>query len=206
MNTTTSRGLVRFIAGPVAAASIIGGALGLAAVANASTAPTPAVAASTAPTVGPATNAKATDGGESTNAGGLMQATNAGGLMQATTPTAVAAAAPDAASCTQWGFNGTTSLSMGNGGTMFFNAKGASLGQPGVPTTPAEVTQIVGNQGTVLFNGFVTGGIAGDQIAVTFASPQTGGIQLTGQVSPDGSARGTGSNGAWKMNPQLKCV
>jgi hypothetical protein len=40
MNTATSRGLVRFVAGPVAAASIIGGALGLASVANASTTPT----------------------------------------------------------------------------------------------------------------------------------------------------------------------
>jgi hypothetical protein len=38
MNTTRSRGLIRLVAGPVAAAGIIGGALGLAAVANASTA------------------------------------------------------------------------------------------------------------------------------------------------------------------------
>ena len=35
MKTTMSRHLIRLIAGPVAAASIIGGALGLAAVANA---------------------------------------------------------------------------------------------------------------------------------------------------------------------------
>jgi hypothetical protein len=41
MNTTMSRGLVRFIAGPVAAASIIAGALGLAAVANATVAINP---------------------------------------------------------------------------------------------------------------------------------------------------------------------
>jgi hypothetical protein len=39
MNTTMSRGLIRVIAGPVAAAGIIGGALGVAAVANAHTAP-----------------------------------------------------------------------------------------------------------------------------------------------------------------------
>jgi hypothetical protein len=38
MNTTMSRGLTRLVAGPVVAAGIIGGALGLAAVANASTA------------------------------------------------------------------------------------------------------------------------------------------------------------------------
>ncbi|HEX3283625.1 MAG TPA: hypothetical protein VHT50_02930 [Mycobacterium sp.] len=37
MNTTMSRGLIRLVAGPVAAAGIIGGALGLAAVANANT-------------------------------------------------------------------------------------------------------------------------------------------------------------------------
>jgi hypothetical protein len=41
MNTTISRGLTRLVAGPVVAAGIIGGALGLAAVANASTDPTP---------------------------------------------------------------------------------------------------------------------------------------------------------------------
>jgi hypothetical protein len=41
MNTTISRGLTRRVAGPVMAAGIIGGALGLAAVANASTDPTP---------------------------------------------------------------------------------------------------------------------------------------------------------------------
>jgi len=35
MNTTMSRGLIRLLAGPVAAASIIGGALGVAANANA---------------------------------------------------------------------------------------------------------------------------------------------------------------------------
>ncbi len=38
MNTTMSRGLIRLVAGPIVAASIIGGALGMAAVANASTA------------------------------------------------------------------------------------------------------------------------------------------------------------------------
>jgi hypothetical protein len=38
MNTTMSRGLTRLVAGPVVAAGLIGGALGLAAVANASTA------------------------------------------------------------------------------------------------------------------------------------------------------------------------
>jgi hypothetical protein len=37
MNTTTSRNLIRLVAGPVAAAGILSGALGLAAVANAST-------------------------------------------------------------------------------------------------------------------------------------------------------------------------
>jgi hypothetical protein len=35
MNTTMSCGLIRLVAGPVVAAGIIGGALGLAAVANA---------------------------------------------------------------------------------------------------------------------------------------------------------------------------
>ena len=116
MNTTTSRGLIRFLAGPVAAASIIGGALGLAAVANATTAAAPAVAAFTAPTVGRASadeglcphgekydpstrgcvpeevgnvgpasaGVAAAQGGETGNAGGLMQATHAGGLMQPT--------------------------------------------------------------------------------------------------------------------------
>jgi hypothetical protein len=37
MNATMSRTLIRFVAAPVAAAGILGGALGLAAVANAST-------------------------------------------------------------------------------------------------------------------------------------------------------------------------
>jgi hypothetical protein len=44
MNTTMSRRLVRLVAGPVAVAGIIGGAMGLAAVANATTAPAPAPA------------------------------------------------------------------------------------------------------------------------------------------------------------------
>src|SRR5262245_266841 len=39
MNTTTSRRLARLLAGPVAVAGVIGGAMGLAAAANASTAP-----------------------------------------------------------------------------------------------------------------------------------------------------------------------
>jgi hypothetical protein len=39
MNTTISRRLVRIFAGPVAAAGIIGGAVGMAAIADASTAP-----------------------------------------------------------------------------------------------------------------------------------------------------------------------
>lgn len=39
MNTTTSRGLVAFVAAPVAAAGIIAGALGLSAIAHASTTP-----------------------------------------------------------------------------------------------------------------------------------------------------------------------
>ncbi len=76
MNTTTLAHL-RSIAGPIAAAGIIGGALGLAAVANASTAlllPLPRPAAHA---VRPATIAKATHGGEPSNAGGLMQATYA---------------------------------------------------------------------------------------------------------------------------------
>jgi hypothetical protein len=83
MNTTTSRGLVRFVAGPVAVAGIIGGALGLAAVANASTAPT--FTHGTA-AMGQVQNSHAASNPDSspTNAGGLMQATNAGGLMQAT--------------------------------------------------------------------------------------------------------------------------
>jgi hypothetical protein len=38
MNTTMSRGLIRLVTGPVVAASIVGGALGMAAVANANTA------------------------------------------------------------------------------------------------------------------------------------------------------------------------
>jgi hypothetical protein len=45
MNTTISGGLIRLVAGPVAAAGIIGGALGLAAVANATIAPAPTPAA-----------------------------------------------------------------------------------------------------------------------------------------------------------------
>ncbi|MFY9919683.1 MAG: hypothetical protein WAL26_14960 [Mycobacterium sp.] len=64
MNTTPSRGLVRLVAGSVAAAGIVASILGFASVANASTPPT------------------------ASNAGGLMQASNAGGLMQATTPKA----------------------------------------------------------------------------------------------------------------------
>jgi len=44
MNTTMSRRLVRLVAGPVAVAGIIGGAMGLAAVANASAAPAAAPA------------------------------------------------------------------------------------------------------------------------------------------------------------------
>jgi hypothetical protein len=44
MNTTMSRRLVRLLAGPVAVAGIIGGAMGLAALANASTAPAAAPA------------------------------------------------------------------------------------------------------------------------------------------------------------------
>jgi len=41
MNTTISGGLIRLVAGPVAAAIIIGGAVGLASVANANTAAHP---------------------------------------------------------------------------------------------------------------------------------------------------------------------
>jgi hypothetical protein len=41
MNTTISGGLIRLVAGPVAAAIIIGGAVGLASVANAHTAAHP---------------------------------------------------------------------------------------------------------------------------------------------------------------------
>jgi hypothetical protein len=52
-------------------------------------------------------------------------------------------------------------------------------------------------------DGSASGGITGDQITVGFSAPQLGiDFQLTGQVSPDGSAHGTG----WEMDSQLKCM
>lgn len=52
-------------------------------------------------------------------------ATVAAGLLIAGLPSAVAAAAPEGASCTQWGFNGATSLGV-PGGFISFYATGPS--------------------------------------------------------------------------------
>lgn len=76
MNTTMSHGFIRFVAGPIAVAGLIGGAtLGIAAAANASTTPVPNPLRQSAAHAHSAPQTRATDGG------GLMQGTNAGGLM-----------------------------------------------------------------------------------------------------------------------------
>jgi hypothetical protein len=73
MNTPNSRRFVRLVAGPVAAASIIGGALGLAAVANASTA-----------TIHPHTIAGATQGGGTSSTQGATSGGGTGNVQGAT--------------------------------------------------------------------------------------------------------------------------
>jgi hypothetical protein len=129
-------------------------------------------------------------------------ATVAAGLLIAGLPPAVAAAASDAASCTQWGFNGGTSIFLDSGNSLSFSANGPSIGQLGIPTH-AVATIIVGTVGPREVDGSASGGITGDQITVGFSALQHGiDFQLTGQVSPDGSAHGTG----WEMDSQLKCM
>jgi hypothetical protein len=78
MNTPMSRGLVRLVAGPAAAAAIIGGALGLAAVANASTAPTPPAQ----PTIVYSHAVQTQPMQPRIDAGPTTPAQNGGGLMQ----------------------------------------------------------------------------------------------------------------------------
>jgi hypothetical protein len=149
-------------------------------------------------------------------------ATMAAGLLIAGLPPAVAAAAPTSASCTQWGFNGSTSLTADDS-TLSFDATGASIKQGTfaqmMTITPPSVTVTATQIGAggltvpppVFTSGFVTGGIGSDgQIEVTFsgATPGSGGGEFRGQVGSNGSAQGTTDDGAkWRTGgSSLKCL
>ena len=144
--------------------------------------------------------------------------TVAAGLLIAGLPPAVAAAAPDAAPCAQWEFNGLATPATDSGNLIEFSANGPSLGGSANPLSPSlqppteAVDVAVGGQVGFDFRGEITGGITGDQISMTFVAPpyqQQAGIvvQMAGQVGPDGSAHGTAGDGSnWHMGPQLKCM
>ena len=128
-------------------------------------------------------------------------ATVAAGLLIAGLPSAVAAAAPEGASCTQWGFNGATSLGV-PGGFISFYATGPSI----QPLVPAQLVGPGDGNDPVVIPSEVTGGISGDQIALTFMSSGNSRAQMQGHIGPDGSAQGTGDGGNWHTNSPLKCM
>jgi hypothetical protein len=138
-------------------------------------------------------------------------ATVAAGFLIAGLPPAVAAAAPDTASCAQWGFNGATTLQGSD--TITFAANGPSLGGPntGGPYQPPTFAMDVRVDGQFASDipGDVIGGITGDQIDVVFTAPQMGiSVPMDGRISPDGSAHGTvaGTDIKWHSEFPLKCM